>query len=52
MQCNHDEQQKKNVIKNENRLKELSDIIKHNITCITMVPEGKRERKQKIHLKK
>lgn len=46
MECNQGEQQKEKKIKNENRLRELCDIIKYNNIQIIGIPEGRRERKE------
>ena len=45
---------KKKGNKNENRLRELSDIIKRNSICISGIPEGeeRERREQKAYLKK
>ena len=48
MESNQAEQERE---KNENRLRELSDSIKHNNICILGFPED-RGRGQKIYLKK
>ena len=46
-----EQEEEKRLIKNKNRLRELSNIFKSNI-CIIQIPEEERERGQKIYLKK
>ena len=51
IESNETEQKReKRIMQNENRLRELSDSIKHNI-CIIEVPEGEKRRHQ-IYLKR
>jgi len=54
MESNQAKQEREKIIKRENRLRELSDIIKHNNICIIGTPEGQEREKggQKIYLKK
>ena len=54
IESNQAEQVREKIImQNENRLKEISDSIKHNNICIIGIPEEKREKSgQKMQLKK
>lgn len=40
MECNQAEKVGAKIIQNENRLRKLRDIIKHNKLCIIGIPEG------------
>lgn len=53
MESNHNEQEKEKKEKNETRLSELSDTIKHNsIPILIPFPIRRAKRRQKIYLNK